>query len=35
LIQALDNAGVSYELLLTNARGHAIELARDAVVTGC
>ena len=34
LVKALDEAGVSYELLLTNARGHATELARDAVVRG-
>ena len=34
LIQTLDNAGLSYELLLTNARGHATELARDAVQRG-
>ena len=34
LQQALDAAGLEYEMLLTNARGHATELARDAVRRG-
>jgi diacylglycerol kinase (ATP) len=34
LTQALDQAGLEYELLLTNARGHAVELARMAVERG-
>lgn len=34
LEHALTEAGIDYELLVTNARGHAIELARDAVIRG-
>ena len=34
LTQALDQAGLEYDLLLTNARGHAVELARTAVERG-
>lgn len=34
LEHALGEAGLDYELLTTNARGHAIELARDAVMRG-
>lgn len=34
LEHALKEAGLDYELLVTNARGHAIELARDAVMRG-
>lgn len=34
LTAALDAAGLEYELILTTARGHAIELARDAVARG-
>lgn len=34
LTAALDAAGLEYELVLTTARGHAVDLARDAVVRG-
>lgn len=34
LTAALEKAGVEYELILTTARGHAIDIARDAVLRG-
>ena len=34
LTATLDAAGIEYELILTTARGHAIDLARDAVLRG-